>query len=129
MAFSRLSMRKIHRGVRLHFEAEAARWILPLPFGELLSAIYHHYPDMAVNSIVPEVTARYPRALYRSPLSSFLSGVGRTLDLAAVLDQHDLSGGSERDARAIHGDWVAVGNDLRKAMADFRHPTDGLDSR
>jgi len=111
------------------YVAEAARWVLSLPFGELLSAIYRHYPDMAVNSIIPEVTARYPEALYRSPLPSFLSGVGRTIDLAGVLDQHELGGGSEQDARAIKSDWRVVGDDIRNAMADFRHPMDDLDGR
>ena len=109
------------------YVAEAARWVLSLSFGELLSAIYRHYPDMAVNSIVSEVATRYPGVSHRSPLPSFLSGVGRTLDLAGVLDEHELDRGGQDDARAIYADWCAVGDDLRRAMADFRHPMDDLD--
>jgi len=76
-------------------------------------------PDMATKSIVPEVIARYPKALYRSPAPSFLSGMARTLDLAGVLDPRDLGRGNRHDAQAIHADWDATGNDLRKALTNF----------
>ncbi len=99
------------------YVAEAARWVLSLPFGKLLAAIYHYYPDMAINSIVPEVIARYPRMPYRPPRLSLVSGIGRTLDLAGVLDQQAQSGSSRQDAWAIHADWCAVGDDLRNAVA------------
>ena len=106
------------------YVAETARWVLSLSFGELLSAIYRRYPDMAVNSIVPEVTSRFPRALHRSPLPPFLSGVARTFDLAGTIDQYESGSGSERDAEAIHADWRAVGDDLRRAMASFGYQPD-----
>ncbi|MCY4256137.1 MAG: hypothetical protein OXE51_08505 [Gammaproteobacteria bacterium] len=105
--------------VREYFE-NCAQWVLSLSFGRLLSAIYQKYPDMAANSIVPEVEARYPQALHRSPMPSFLSGAARTLDLAAVLDDFDLQSPRKRDARAIQDVWIAVGEDLRGAMTGFQ---------
>ena len=107
------------RLVRDYFE-NCAQWVLSLSFGQLLSAIYQKYPDMAVNSVVPEVNARYPLALFRSPMPSFLSGVARTLDLAGVLDDFDAQPPRQRDARALQDVWIAVGDDLRGAMTGFR---------
>ncbi len=106
------------------YVADVAHWVLSLPFGELLSAVYHSYPDMAVNSIVPEVTVRFPKALNRSPLPPFLSGMARTLDLAGMLDPYELDSGDERDTEAIDADWRAVGDDLRSAVASFGYPLD-----
>ena len=105
------------------YVADVAQWVLSLSFGELLSAIYRRYPDMAVNSIVPDVMTRFPSVLNRSPLPPFLSGVARTFDLAGTLDQYEFGSGGKRDAEAIRADWRAVGNDLRRAMASFEHPS------
>jgi len=99
--------------------AEAAQWVLSLRFGELLVAIYRHYPEMAVNSVIPRVTERYPQVLHRSPLPSFISGADRTLDLAGTLDS-ELGRNNCTDAEAIYSDWQAVGDDLRETMAQFQ---------
>ena len=111
------------------YVADVARWVLSLSFGELLPAIYRRYPDMAVNSIVPEVTIRFPKALNRSPLPSFLSGMARTFDPAGTLDLYEFGAGSERDAEAIDADWRAVGDDLRRAVASFGYPLDRSNAR
>lgn len=105
--------------VRDYFE-KCAHWVFSLSFGRLLSAIYQKYPEMAVNSVVPEVKARYPRALFRSPMPSFFSGVARTFDLAGVLDDFDVRPERHRDASVLHDAWIAVGDNLRRAMTGFR---------
>lgn len=115
------------RSVRDYFES-CAQWVLSLSFGRLLSAIYQKYPDMAVNSVVPEVTIRYPQALFRSPMPSFLSGVARTFDLAAVLDDFDFLSSRKQDASALQDVWATVGEDLRGAIAGFRSPKVGADA-
>lgn len=108
------------RPVRDYFE-NCAQWVLSLSFGRLLAAIYQKYPDMAVNSVVPEVKARHPLALFRSPVPSFFSGVARTLDLAGVLDDFDLQSERKRDAGVLQDVWIAVGDDLRGAITGFRN--------
>jgi len=40
--------------------------------------------------------------------------------MGGALDQPDQQGDSEQDARAIHADWCAVGDDLYNAMARCR---------
>ncbi len=96
---------------------EAARWVRSLTFGRLLAPIYQHYPDMEVNSIVPNMASRYPRASRLFPIPSFLSGMARTFDFMGTLDEYQPGWRDRRhDALAIHGDWAAVGNDLEVAM-------------
>ena len=114
------------RSVRDYFKS-CAQWVLSLSFGRLLSAIYQKYPDMAVNSVVPEVTVRHPQALFRSPMPSFLSGAARTFDLAAVLDDFDFLSSRKHDAGALQDVWATVGDDLRGAIAGFRSPKTGAD--
>ena len=108
------------RPVQDYFK-RCAQWVLSLSFGRLLSAIYQKYPDMAANSVVPEVKARHPLALFRSPMPSFLSSVARTLDLAGVLDDFDLQSERKRDAGVLQDIWIAVGDDLRGAITGFRN--------
>lgn len=107
-------------GVAREYFEKCAHWVFSLSFGRLLSAIYQKYPDMAVNSVVPEVRTRHPRALFRSPMPSFLSGVARTFDLAGLLDDFDLPSERNRDASVLHHAWITVGDNLRRAMAGFR---------
>ncbi len=55
--------------------------------------------------------------LFATP--GFLTGLGRTIDLGAVLERssYNLSqSGTEADTRAIEQDWWAVGLDLRRAV-------------
>ena len=96
---------------------DAAKWIRFVPFKHLLSAIYRQYPDMAVNSIIPQVASGYSHASFRFAMPSFLSGMARTLDFMGTLDDHQADWGDERlDALAVYHDWSAVGNDLGAAM-------------
>lgn len=49
----------------------------------------------------------------------FLTGAGRTLDLAAVLEQYSYNFSAtprEADAWATANDWAVVGQDLRRAI-------------
>ena len=96
---------------------DAAKWIRFVPFKHLLSAIYRQYPDMAVNSIIPQATSGRSHASFRFTMPSFLSGMARTLDFMGTLDEHQWSMSDERlDALAIYHDWSAVGDDLGAAM-------------
>lgn len=55
--------------------------------------------------------------LFANP--TFLTGLGRTIDLGAVLERSSYNISptpSEADALAIANDWWAVGHDLRKAV-------------
>ena len=96
---------------------DVARWILTVPFQQLLSAVYRQYPEMAVNSIVPHLASRYPHASLYFPESSFLSGMARTLDFMGTLDAYQTSTNERIDALATDSDWRAVGDDIRAAMS------------
>ena len=101
----------------VRYMMEVARWVRFLTFGQLLASIYRHYPDMAVESMVPNMASRYPRVSRLFPIPSFSSGMARTFDFMGTLDEYRPGwGDSRRDALAIHGDWAAVGNDLEVAM-------------
>ena len=55
--------------------------------------------------------------LFATP--GFLTGLGRTIDLAGVLEQSSYNfsrNAKEADLRAILNDWWAVGEDLREAV-------------
>ena len=96
---------------------DAAKWIRFVPFKHLLSAIYRQYPDMAVNSIIPQATSDYSHASFRFAMPSFLSGMARTLDFMGILDGYQSGRSDERlDALAIYHDWSAVGDDVGAAM-------------
>jgi hypothetical protein len=48
---------------------------------------------------------------------SFLTGMGRALDLGGVFDAYNDSPTEEdADARALRADWVAVGGDIKNAV-------------
>ena len=101
---------------------DVADWVRFLTFGRLVAAIYEHYPDMRANSIIPDVTSRYPRAPDLVPVPSFLSGMARAFDFMGTLDEYP-SGrwDSRHDALAIRRDWAVVGNHLTAAMeSDLR---------
>ena len=55
----------------------------------------------------------------KEKISYLLKGFASIFDMSGQTfngDIPDFSGGFERDARALRGDWERVGNDLRKAM-------------
>lgn len=56
--------------------------------------------------------------LYATP--SFLEGIARSIDLGDTLTEYNGSeSGAAADLRALRSDWIAIGNDLRQAMAQF----------
>jgi len=52
---------------------------------------------------------------------SFLKGFASAFDITGQTFTDDFSGGFERDARVLRGDWERVENDLRKAMGQVVH--------
>ena len=103
-----------------NYMEDAAKWVHFVPFKHLLSAIYRQYPDMTVNSVLPQAVSAYSHASFRFPMPSFLSGMARTLDFMGTLDDYRLDWGDERlDALGIHHDWSAVGNDIGTVMNDL----------
>ncbi len=105
------------------FLEECAAWMLKRSFPQILASIYQAYPEMAVNSLMPEVADQYkaaacPRQRFGFRLPSALSGAARTLDLGAVLDEFERPSNLHEDARALARDWRAVGADLGNAMSD-----------
>ena len=56
--------------------------------------------------------------LYTMP--SFAEGIGRIGDFSGVLNQFNYSKSPEEaDRKALHSDWMKVGNELRSAMSKF----------
>lgn len=48
---------------------------------------------------------------------SFVSGAARVLDLGGTFDDYNRSRSEDdADARALQGDWVAIGSDMKKAI-------------
>ncbi len=99
---------------------ELARWVQSLGFRRLLAAIYCRYPDMAANSVVPELADPGRNRALRFPERPFLEGVARAFDLTGEPSEPPpRETGFRRDREALAADWRAVGDDLRVAMADF----------
>ena len=100
--------------------ADLTRWVLALGFGRLLAAIYRRYPEMAVNSVAPEVVDRFARVSLPLPERPFLEGVASAFDLTGALHEPPRRAtGFRRDGEALASDWRAVGDDLRAAMAEY----------
>ena len=104
-------------GPVVRYMREVARWVRFLTFEQLLASIYRHYPDMAVESMVPNIASRYPRVSRIFPNPSFTSGMARTFDFMGTVDEYQPGWRDRRrDALAIYGDWAAIGNDLEVVM-------------
>lgn len=102
------------------FLERAAEWLRLSTFRRILTVIYRKYPEMAQNSIVPELKAPSFRVAHRFVLPSFLSGVSRIFDFTGSLDPPIYHEPPEQaDAMAIRQDWEAVGDDLEHALAAF----------
>ena len=98
----------------------AADWVRSLTFRQLLSSIYEHYPEMAVNSALPQIAVRHPRALHFLPMPSFLRGMARTLDVTSSFDELNAwISMPHLDASATLQDWRAVGDDIEGALGKF----------
>lgn len=51
-------------------------------------------------------------------MPSWLSGVARSLDLAALFDAYNVSASTdEADSRALRADWSVIGEMLRESMS------------
>lgn len=52
--------------------------------------------------------------------SSFWEGMARLFDFQGALSQYNVSAsGAEADNKALHSDWMKVGDDLRTAVRQF----------
>lgn len=107
----------------------ANQWVLTTSFGDLLSAIYHRYPEMAVNTIVPQLVPGSPQRTRQSGVAAALTGLARSIDYMGVLDeQADDASDVADDAEALGGDWRRTGSDIRAALTrhvDSREALDG----
>jgi hypothetical protein len=56
-------------------------------------------------------------------LPTFLRGFASTFDITGqtLLDIPDFKTGFQRDADALRGDWILVGNDIRNSMNQYAH--------
>jgi len=59
-----------------------------------------------------------PKLPVNIKLPSFLKGFASAFDITGqtLLDIPDFTSGFQRDAKALRGDWLLVGGDIRKAM-------------
>ena len=52
---------------------------------------------------------------------SFLEGIARLADVGGTLNEYNTSrSGADADARALQGDWRAIGHDVRVAFDKIR---------
>lgn len=98
---------------------EAAVWVRSLTFRQLLAAVYAYFPDMAVNSVMPQLKSN-ARQSWVLPQPSFLSGVARTIDLMGVLNEYRPGMGTQsQDVQNLGRDWARVGENLRQVMERY----------
>lgn len=99
------------------FIERACEWMLAASFSDLLSAIYRQYPEMTVNTLVPQLIPKPSRPKKHSAATAFLTGLARSMDYMGLLDERPAGTDSRvRDQEAIGNDWRRTGNDLRIAM-------------
>ncbi len=96
-----------------------SRWVLSLAFWELIRVVYRAYPDMAVNSRIPEQILRISVKPSVAP-RPFLAGMTKLYGTWQPEDDPtaDLSP-EEQDWLAIASDWWAVGDDLRTVFGQL----------
>lgn len=102
------------------YAREAAGWVLTTSFWRLVSGIFDEYPDMAVNSRLPEGSLRRAKKARPRPMHPLLRGMASVLGVPG-LERGWLSAqeAAERDAEAVESDWRAVGDGLRFAIEQF----------
>jgi hypothetical protein len=67
--------------------------------------------------MVPTILDRIDMSDYLFAQPSFLTGMGRVLDLGGVFDDYNTSETeAEAESKAMLSDWAAVGQDLADAM-------------
>ncbi|MEH1777066.1 hypothetical protein [Nostoc sp.] len=75
------------------------------------------------DGVVMDILSSY---LYARP--SLIEGVARMVDFGNRLQVYNTSLSSEQaDYLALLSDWVVVGNDLKKAMAEFKEAESQID--
>ena len=115
----RAALKRLPEEVR-GYPTELARWVLSLGFGRLLAAVCRRYPEMAENTVAPDVAHRSPPSASRLPMPPFLEGMASAFDLTGTfLTPTSQETGFRGDAEALEADWRAVGDDLRAAMAEY----------
>ena len=100
------------------YMAEASKWVLRQSFRTLLSAIYRHYPDMAIKSVMPELASQGQQRARQRRMHPFLKGMASVIHVPHNSRGEDLSeeAAADRDAVAVASVWRAVGDDLRFAI-------------
>ncbi len=93
------------------FIRAAAEWVLSKSFWSLLGGIYQRYPDMAVNGQIPPYAVRDARNAEATEMHPFLRGMAQAIGILRHRDEPEVE-----DPDPIAADWMAVGNDLRRAM-------------
>lgn len=100
------------------YMAQASKWVLRQSFRSLVSAIYRHYPDMAVKSVMPELALQQQQRARQRRMHPFLKGIASVIHVPHHWRDQDLSEetAADRDAVAVANVWRAVGDDLRFAI-------------
>ena len=95
---------------------ECARWVRVQSFRSLVTEVYARYPDMGVNSRVPNLVQRArERRQTRSKSRAFAQGFGSILNLAPS-NPYPFQGDIQE---VLADDWHAIGDDLRNLVAPF----------
>ena len=94
---------------------QCARWVRAQSFRSLIVEIYARYPDMTVNSRVPDLVERAQSRRHRSLLQALAKGASNILNIYP----------DSRPTRwllleeELVGDWHVIGDDLREALVPF----------
>ena len=94
---------------------QCARWVRTQSFQSLLTEIYERYPDMTVNSRVPDLVERARNRRAHSSGRAFARGAGSILNFYPERHTTHLKSAAE----ALAEDWQAIGNDLRNSVVPF----------
>ncbi len=93
-----------------------ARWVRLMPYRQILAAIYREYPEMAVNSVVDDLT---PKHAAQAP-NPFVQGMTRAFDITGTMHRaSDSESGPMSTEDAIRDVWRNVGRHLEQAMVRF----------
>lgn len=94
---------------------QCARWVQIQSWRSLLTEIYAKYPYMRSNSRVPQLIEEAKRRNRRSSFKQYMKGFGSVLNLFPPKP----TARHLRTDRGLRGDWQAIGDDLRQAVAPF----------
>lgn len=83
----------------------------------MMAGIYRRYPEMAVNSQIPESALRDPG---RTRMHPFLAGMASLVGIFSRRAPARPGPGS--DAAVLESDWWAVGDDIRYALDHANMP-------